>query len=130
MKHIKLFEDFNIDIYEHGRCELFALALHEELGYDMYFYYDDEAEIDDDYDTALVHAFAKDKNGILYDATGEIVEKDLDDHAEYVNSSRLEKIDIKEFHELVDSGFISEYNPDDITEIRKYIREHISKYTR
>lgn len=138
MKYLKLFEEYseeiNIDMYEHGLCERFALALHEELGYTMYFYIDGEAEFETDggYTTgeALIHAYATDENGNMFDATGKIEEDDLDEHANYVNDGIKWKIKSKkEFDANVRSGFISQYSKDEIKKLRRYIRNNIDKYT-
>lgn len=136
MKKIKTFETFNIDIYEHGRCELFALALHLELGYDIFFYLDNDAEIETEngeyvFETVLVHAFAKDYRGNMFDATGEINKEDLEDHAEWVNSPQILKIKNKDmFDDYVKTKFLSDYDIKDISECRRYIRSDINKYTK
>lgn len=135
MKYIKLFEEFSekdLDIYEHGLCERFALALHEELDYTMYFYLDYVYDMGDSNfeGEVLVHAYATDNEGNMFDASGQIEEDYLDDHAPYVNDGFKHKINSKkEFDKFVDSGFISEYSEEEIKELRKYIRENIDKYS-
>jgi hypothetical protein len=133
MKFIKTFESFNIEIYEHGRCELFTLALHKELGFDMYFYLDKEAEFEDEsgeifYDTALIHAYVKDKNNNLIDATGKIEEEDLDEHAEWVSNGESIVVNQSKFDSLVDKGFISPYTKTELSDCQEYIKSNIEKY--
>ena len=126
--------NFDIDIYEHGNCEVFALALHRELGYKVFFYMDDEAEFegdDEDYtDTALVHAYAVDDDGNMFDASGQIDEEMLDDHADYVVSPRTEEVTEVDYRKKVKSGLIAPIVESEVDECRQYIRNNISKYKR
>ena len=128
MKHLKLFEDFNIDIYEHGRCELFALALHEELGYEMYLFLDEEAEFDNYYGEALIHAYTKSPNDDLFDASGKVTLEDIENHGDW-NVDWHRHININIFQEYVNSGFFTPYTKSEIYDCRKYISNNIEKYT-
>lgn len=132
MKYLQYFESFNIDIYEHGRCEIFALALHKELNYDVFFLLDDEAYFDD-FDeekdrTVLIHAYTKDEKGNMFDAKGLISEEDLEDHADFVNSPRTIKVSEKEFNEFIKSKFIARYSPKELLECQIHIRNNVNKY--
>ena len=79
-------------------------------------------------DEALVHAYAKDDKGNLYDATGKISEDDLDDHADFVNTPDTKKVSIDDFNKLVDDGWLAEYENDDVEMARKYIRYNLDKF--
>lgn len=133
MKHLKLFEEFDISHFEHGKCEIFALALHKVLGYDIHFFLDDEAEFQDEddyeYETALVHAYAMDDNGRMFDATGEISKVNLEeDHAEYVNEPRDIIVDESLFKKMVNDGFIGKYTKHELNQAIDYIQDNINKY--
>ena len=133
MKYFKLFEEFNIDIYEHGRCEVFAFCLSDVMGYDMYFLLDDEAEIeteDGDYviETVLVHAYCKDRDGNMFDATGQINKDDLYDHAEDIIEPRTIKVSSNGFFSFISDGIISHINDMNLSEIKIYIRNNEDKY--
>lgn len=55
-----------MDLYLHGHCTCFAIALHELFGYDLFFFIDseDEKSIDN-----IIHAYCK-KNGEYIDVRG------------------------------------------------------------
>ena len=133
MRHLKTYKIFeseiDIDDYIHGSCELFTLAMHEELGYDMYFLFDSQAyfEDTDSYDTALVHAYCKDSDGNMYDASGVIDEEYLENEFEN-NDPYTEKISDKEFRKLSNSGFIQKIKRTEVELLRKYIKDNIEKY--
>jgi hypothetical protein len=133
MRHLKLYEEFNIDYYEHGRCEIFALALHKTLGYDMHFFLDEEAEFETEdgfeYGTALVHAYVKDKDGNMFDATGRINQENLEeDHSEYVNEPSDIIVDENLFRKFINDGFIADYKEHELNKVIEYIINNISKY--
>jgi hypothetical protein len=130
MKHLNTFESFNIDIYEHGSCEVFAFALHKELSYDMFFFLDEEAEFDD-YETgrALIHAYVKDKNGNMIDATGVISKHDLENnHANWVSSPNTIQVDEDMYSNFVESGFLAGHTEDELSSCIEYIRQNHNKY--
>jgi hypothetical protein len=137
--YVKNFKEFinennYIDYYEHGQCELFALALHKTLGYDMYFFIDNnvEFEIDNGFEcgNALVHAYGKDKNGNYFDASGLITLDDIEnEHSEYVNEPEHRIVTEKIFYEYVQEGFISKFNIDELNKLKNYIKDNISNYT-
>jgi hypothetical protein len=64
------------DIYLCGRCHIFALALHEALGYQIVWLFDEEAHTDEGAGPfrALVHAFCLNTSEIRIDSTGEMRE--------------------------------------------------------
>ena len=134
MKYIKLFENFSIDIYEHGRCELFAIALHKELDYDIYFFIDNNAEFETedgfDYGDALIHAYCKDEKNNCFDATGLVTISDIeDDHCEYVDEPEHIKVSDEMFEEYVRDGFIGDYDENEISKIRNYIKYNYKLYS-
>ena len=127
-------ENVNIEYYEHGQCELFALALHKTLGYDMYFFIDSNAEFetDDDfeYGDALIHAYCKDKKGNYFDASGLITLNDIEnEHADFVNEPEHILVNEKLFYEYIQSGFISKFEISELNKLETYIKENVLKYT-
>lgn len=125
--------EFDIYQYEHGKCELAAYALHLVLGYDMYFYIDEEAEIETEegeyvYDNVLIHAYCKDKNNTMYDITGIIDYNDLEDHADWVISPIHKKVNSKIYHKYIKDGFLSNYNEKELNKLKDYIKKNISLY--
>jgi hypothetical protein len=137
MKYLKRFNEsnnsINIEYYEHGKCELFAFALHIVLGYDMYFFIDNEAEFetdgDFDYGSALVHAYCKNKNGNYFDASGLITLNDIEeDHAEYVNGPEHILVSDEMFYDYIKDGFISDFIESELENIEKYIKDNILNY--
>ncbi len=129
MKYLHLFENFEIHTYEHGRCELFAYVLHKVMGYELYFHVDDEAEIETEegYNTtttALVHAYCKDVDGNLYDATGRIEYSELEEHSDWVNEPRDILVSEELFNQFISDGFIGEYTSDEYNDVESYIIEN------
>jgi len=126
-------EKVNIEYYEHGQCELFALALHKTLGYDMYFFIDNNAEFETDdgfdYGDALIHAYCKDKKGNYFDASGLITLNDIEhEHADFVNEPEHILVSEKIFYEYIQSGFISKFKISELNKLETYIKENASKY--
>jgi hypothetical protein len=124
--------ELGLDDFEHGRCELFALALHEELGYDIKFFVDEEAEIETEdgviYDIALIHAYTEDENGVMFDATGKIKEDDLEDHADFITYPNTLDVEKSDYSEFVSDEWIATYSDDDIKKAKSYIRANLDKY--
>jgi hypothetical protein len=126
-------ESLDIEYYKHGQCELFAFALHKTLGYDMYFFIDNNAEFETDegfdYGDALVHAYCKDGKGNYFDASGLVTSNDIEnDHAEYVNEPEHILVTEKRFYEYIKSGFISKFKMSELNKLETYIKENVSKY--
>jgi len=126
-------ENVNIKYYEHGQCELFALALHKTLGYDMYFFIDNNAEFETDdgfdYGDALVHAYCKDKKSNYYDASGLITLNDIEnEHTDFVNESEHILVSEKMFYEYIQNEFISKFEISELNKLETYIKENVSKY--
>ena len=135
VKNFKQFinESLNIEYYEHGQCELFALALHKTLGYDMYFFIDNNAEFETDdgfdYGDALIHAYCKDKKGNYFDASGLITLSDIEnEHTDFVNEPEHILVSEKMFYDYIQSGFISKFKISELNKLETYIKENISKY--
>tara|TARA_R110001592_G_scaffold357932_2_gene661839 strand:- start:58 stop:510 length:453 start_codon:yes stop_codon:yes gene_type:complete len=126
-------ENLNMEYYEHGQCELFALALHKTLGYDMYFFIDNNAEFETDegfdYGDALVHAYCKDDKGNYFDASGLVTLNDIEnDHVEYVDEPEHILVTEKMFYDYIQSGFISKFKMSELNNLETYIKENLSKY--
>lgn len=129
MKKFKQFilEQIDIEYYKHGQCELFAYALHKILNYDMYFFVDNEAEFDDEYELALIHAYCRDKNGNYFDANGLVTLDDIEnEHTDYVNDPEHILVDDSMFFEYIQSGFISNFKQSELNILEKYIKDNIS----
>ena len=111
MRHLNYFkEHIDVDQYQHGSCEVFALAMHMELGYDMYFLLDEQAFFEDDgdgfYGEALVHAYCGNKSGRMFDVTGEIDEDYLFKEFE-VNEPKIIQVSDIDFQNMVNDKFIA-----------------------
>jgi hypothetical protein len=127
-------ENIDIEYYEHGQCELFTLALHKTLGYDMYFFIDNNAEFETedgfDYGDALVHAYCKDKKGNYFDASGLITLDEIEnEHADFVNEPEHIFVTEKMFFNFIKNGFISKCDITELKKLKKYIKKNISKYS-
>ncbi len=127
-------ENINIEYYEHGQCELFALAIHKTLGYDMYFFIDNNAEFETDegfdYGDALVHAYCKDKNGNYFDASGLITLNNIEnEHADFVNEPNHIHVTEKMFYDYIQNGFISNFKTTELDKLKRYIIKNVSNYT-
>jgi len=126
-------EKVNIEYYEHGQCELFALALHKTFGYDIYFFIDNNVEFETedgfDYGDALIHAYCKDDKGNYFDASGLVTLNDIEnEHTEYVNESEHILVTEKMFYEYIQSGFILKFRISELNKLETYIKENFLKY--
>lgn len=131
-KYIVFKENFDLDYYDQGACEVFMLALHEELGYDMYLYIDNEASFytDDEitYHPALIHAFTKNDKDELFDVNGKIHLENLEEHSDEINDGEIIKIDRNELDNYISTHFLAPINKTQLKECRLYIRNNKSKY--
>ena len=126
-------ENVNIEYYEHGQCELFSLALHKTLGYDMYFFVDNNAEFETDdgfdYGDALVHAYCRDKKGNYFDASGSITLNDIEnEHTDFVNEPEHILVSEKMFYEYIRRWIIPKFKISELNKLETYIKENVSKY--
>ena len=138
MYYIKLFEDFNeeefIEKYNQGRCEVFALALHLELGYTIILYIDSECEYEDEegetfYAPGLVHTYAEDAVENMFDVNGKITKDNLDDHADYVTDGEYVYVTPLELTEnYIKTKILAKITKKELDICCKYIRVNITKY--
>jgi len=76
----------DLELYLHGRCHFFALALNKALGFPIECLWDNEAWFEDgDPSPALVHAYCIRPDGTRVDAQGTLTrEAALENYAELV----------------------------------------------
>ncbi|GAB6428254.1 hypothetical protein bcgnr5372_39110 [Bacillus luti] len=125
---------YNLLDYTHGRCHLFAQALHEELGYELEFLWDDEYwfEGDNAPSIVLVHAYCilpkgKPFKGKYVDARGGVSKRMIEREYEY-NSKWYEKTTLEQLKETIKNKRLCKPDKGEIKAIRKFIRENINSY--
>lgn len=120
--------------YAYGRCHIFALALHLELGFEMEYMWDLDYYFEDAPAgmQVLAHAYAvlpenHPHTGSFMDARG-IITKDviLQDY-EY-NRESFERISPEHLEELFKSGYFERPTDEEVEALRAYIRKNISDY--
>jgi hypothetical protein len=127
--------EFYLSDYLHGRCHLFAQALHEELGYEIEFFWDEEAWFNEgEYiGIALVHAYCilpkgKPFRGKYVDVRGVVTKKMIEDEFDW-NVPKYEKISIEQLKTLITNNVLFEGEKNEVKELRRYIRENIQFYS-
>lgn len=116
-----------MDIYLHGRCHLFALALHEVFSYPIEFFWETNCiEDGEEYGEVLVHAYVI-KNGICVDIEGpknrENIEADFDwNEPIYVSKTKEQVV------EMINSGLLEPAADGEMEILRHYILTNLSKY--
>lgn len=120
---------YNIENYLHGRCHLFAQALHEELGYEVEFFLDDDYWFEDsDFpSTVLVHAYCISPKNKCIDARGEVSRCVLEEEYEY-NLVRYQRVSLQELKNEIKSKRLCEPDKGEIETLREFIRGNISEY--
>lgn len=125
---------YNLMDYIHGRCHLFAQALHEELGYEMEFLWDDEYWFEGDNvpSIVLVHAYCilpkgKPFKGKYVDARGGVSKRMIEREYE-CNSEWYEKVTLEQLKAAIKNKTLCKPDKGEIKALRKFIRENISSY--
>jgi hypothetical protein len=120
---------FDRESYLHGRCHIFALALHEVFGYKMELFWDTEAWFDDGetIDTALVHAYCIDSKGNLFDARGKVTRKLIEDDYEY-NESEFSITTKSHLEKLMNQGVLGKPAKGELEFLKTYILNNKEKY--
>ena len=125
---------YNLMDYIHGRCHLFAQALHEELGYEMEFFWDDGYWFEGNSfaSTVLVHAYCvlpkgKPFKGKYVDARGGVSLRMIEREYEY-NVKRTQRVTIEHLKRDIKDEFLCKPDKGEIKALRKFIRENISSY--
>jgi len=120
--------------YIHGRCQVFAQALHEELGYELEFFWDHGYWFDDDDypSTVLVHAYCILPKGVPFkgkyvDARGALSKRMMQQEYEY-SIPLYEKYSIDRLEEDYKQNILEQPTKEEIKAVRNYIRENINKY--
>lgn len=125
----------NLMDYAHGRCHLFAQALHEELGYAMEFLWDDEYYFEGDNapSIVLVHAYCilpkgKPFKGKYVDARGSVSKRMIEREYEY-NSKWYETVTLEQLKTTIRSKRLCKPEKGEIKAIRKFIRDNKSNFS-
>lgn len=121
--------------YTHGRCHLFAQALHEELGYEMEFLWDNDYFFEDDDvpSIVLVHAYCilpkgKAFKGKYVDARGGVSKRMIEREYEY-NSKWYEKFTIEQLKTAIKNKLLCKPDKGEIKALRNFIRENKTIYS-
>lgn len=119
---------YQISEYKHGRCELFAIALHKMFGYPIRFYIDPE-----DLEMSmpvLIHACNVLDNNTLIDIDGKTNVENILDEFDY---NELDIVNINSEEEarevLNEIGLPYRLSQDEENFIIEYVKNNISKYT-
>lgn len=115
--------------YIHGRCHLFAQALHQEFGYEMECLWDDDFWFDgaDGPSVVLVHAYCITPDGTRVDARGlvtkEIIEREYD-----CNSHFYEKISFEQMKTAIKKRQFCAQDKNELKAITNFIQENRDNY--
>lgn len=114
--------------YIHGRCQIFAKALHEELGYEMELLWDDDYWFIDSWETGnvLVHAYCVVGDKCV-DARG-FFQKEIIDEDFECNTHRYEDTKLEELEELIREGVLDEPQKGEMEALRKFIKDNRENY--
>lgn len=121
---------FDLSDYIYGRCHIFALALQEELGYEMEFLWDTDYWFDgEDFPSkVLIHAYCilpkgKEFKGKYLDARGLVSKRMIE--LEYDWNTRCYELTSKEqLKEIINNLVLEAPEIGEIQAIRKFIREN------
>ena len=120
--------------YIHGRCHVFAQALHEELGYEMEFLWDDDYWFDNANTPSivLVHAYCilpkgKAFKGKFVDARGSVSKRMIEEEYEW-NSLWYEKTTLDKLKATIRNKRLDKPEKGEIKAIREYIRKNLHVY--
>ena len=125
--------EFDKDHYRFGACHLFALALHLELGYDMYFFWEsfpNMKQLDEENPETLIHAFTCSSTGEKFDVDGKTNNEKIGSIYAKMDDSMVRKETKESVDTLIWSGILALWSYDDgeVEELRKYIRKHSNQY--
>ena len=110
----------NLETYMHGDCHLFALALHQEFGYDMVYVFDEmDIEVQSE---VLIHAYCKTKNGFV-DARGFFNEEDALAEHDYSRPYTVD-VSVREVHSLIETGFLHTPSFGQMDELTQYLKDN------
>ena len=123
----------NIAEYLHGRCHIFALALHTALGYPMEFLWDLAATDDETWEDreALVHAFCKRPDGAMVHVTGTFTQAELEeDFAQFgVQEPDLRRESADDVQRQIAEGLLEAPRVGEVEQLVSYINEIKERYT-
>lgn len=120
---------YTLSDYLYGRCQIFAQALHEELGYEIQCLWDTDYWFDDadSPSTVLAHAYCVLPNGEFMDARGiiskEAVLYDYDCNCPFFGIYSLAKL-----KEAYNNNILEEPTQKELHAIREFIRTEINTY--
>jgi hypothetical protein len=117
--------------YLHGRCHIFALALHLALGYRIEALWNSEPLSDDgDFgERALVHAYCRRPDGQMVDASGVISKDQLySDYGELPNSPEAECLTPQAMRAYIRNRILERPQPCEVQNLVQYILAHRALY--
>jgi hypothetical protein len=125
--------EFDKEHYRFGACHLFSLALHQELGYDMYFFWEslpNMNQLNEENPETLIHAFAISSKGDKFDVDGKTNDEKIGSTYAKVDYSTVRKETKESVDKLIWSGILAlwSYDAGEVEELRKYIRKNIQRY--
>lgn len=125
---------YNLMDYTHGRCHIFAQALHEELGYEMEFLWDNDFWFEGDNIPSIVltHAYCilpkgKAFKGKYVDARGGVSKRMIEREYEY-NSLYYEKFSLEQLKATIRNKCLDRPEKGEIKALRQFISNNLEKY--
>lgn len=120
---------YNLMNYIHGRCHIFAQALHEELGYELEFLWDNDFWFEDnDFpSTVLVHAYCIKNNHSYVDARG-FVSKELIEYEFECNELSYEKFSYEDLQNAYKDNILEKPTEEELNLVKDYIRKNFIDY--
>lgn len=117
--------NFSANDYIEGRCHIFALALHLELGYPIEMMWDDDRLYwSQPNGKGLEHAYCIKENGDLVDIRGIFTKKEIEQEW-FCNQRRYEKYTIEQLYKDIDSEFLRPPVENEIHHLRTFIRNNL-----
>jgi hypothetical protein len=121
---------FAKDDYLHERCHIFALALHDFLGYPIEFFWDTAAILDDGkrIGQALIHAYVVNPNSNhCIDVRGKTTKEEIEKEYDW-NCPIYRRVTIEEVQGYMACSFLDPPQDGELEELRRYIQEHKEIY--
>lgn len=118
--------------YAYGRCQIFAYALHLELGYEMEFMWDMDYYLEGGNTESMVlaHAYCvlPTQQDTFVDARG-VISKDVILYDYEYNSERFERISPEQLLQCFADQFLEEPSLNELEAIRQFIRDNVADYS-
>ena len=118
------------DMYIHGRCHIFALALHNVFGYKMIFLWDTESwDEDGNIGTSLTHAYTESNTGKFFDARGILTRANIeDDFSDFLNDEEEVVTTVQDLQKLIAEKILIAPKRGELEKLQQYIIQHKEVY--